>query len=223
MPETAPDQQLITDHGPPTAEQQPISAVGDPRGRPGTRRSVARQRASRAAALLIVVAISAGILIFRERLAGLGAYGYPGLFLINLFASATLILPVPGLALAFAAGTSFSPILVGLATGSGSALGELTGYLAGYSGRGVVENQAHYERVRGWMSRYGLWVIFILALIPNPFFDIAGILSGALRIAIWKYLLTAWVGKVIKATLVAYAGAGTVNLFGPALQNWLVR
>ena len=138
-------------------------------------------RVGRWLALLLAVGISAAILVFRKQLVGLGAYGYPGLFLINLFASATLFLPVPGLALAFAAGGSFSPVLVGLATGSGAALGELTGYLAGYGGRGVIENQARYRQIEGWMKRFGLVVIFVLSLIPNPIFDMAGIAAGAMR------------------------------------------
>jgi uncharacterized membrane protein YdjX (TVP38/TMEM64 family) len=179
------------------------------------------QNIRRLLALLFVIAISAAIIIFRDQLARLMAYGYLGLFLLNVAASATLILPVPGLALAFAAGSSFSPLGVGLAVGCGSTVGELTGYLAGYSGRGVVENQAQYERVQGWMRRYGLWVIFVLALIPNPLFDVAGIFCGVLRIPAWKFLLAAGVGKVLKATLIAYLGAGTVNLLGPALQNWI--
>jgi uncharacterized membrane protein YdjX (TVP38/TMEM64 family) len=177
----------------------------------------------RALALLFVIAISVAILLFRERLTALASYGYVGLFLLNVATSATLILPVPGLALAFAAGSSFSPIGVGLAVGGGSTLGELTGYLAGYSGRGAVENQARYQRVQGWMRRYGLWVIFVLALIPNPLFDVAGIICGVLRIRLWKFLLAAGAGKVLKAMLIAYLGAGTINLLGPAVQNWMGR
>jgi len=180
--------------------------------------SPALKRLCRALALLLVIIISAAILIYRDRLAGLGKYGYPGLFLINMFSSATLILPVPGLALAFAAGGSFSPLLVGLATGSGSTIGELTGYLAGFSGRGVVENQAQYERIRGWMRRYGLWIIFLLSLVPNPLFDIAGITAGALQIRVWKFLLVTWAGKVLKSALVAYAGAGTITLLEPLIK-----
>ena len=194
---------------------QPASVVG--------RTSAVGANIRRGLALLLVIAISAAILIFRDRLAALASYGYVGLFLLNVAASATLILPVPGLALAFAAGGSFAPIGVGLAVGGGSTIGELTGYLAGYSGRGVVENQAQYQRVQGWMRRYGLWVIFVLALIPNPLFDVAGLICGVLHIPVWKFLLAAGAGKILKATLIAYLGAGTINLLGPAVQNWMER
>ena len=87
--------------------------------------------------------------------------------------------------------------------GSGSALGELTGYIAGASGRGIVENDPRYPRMQGWMAKYGLWVIFLLSLVPNPVFDVAGIVAGAMRIPVWQFLAAALAGKVIKATLIA--------------------
>jgi membrane protein YqaA with SNARE-associated domain len=182
-----------------------------------------RQRTLRIAALLFVIALSVGIALYGHRLVGLGAYGYPGLFLLNLLASATLILPAPGLALAFAAGASLSPWLVGLAVGSGSTLGELTGYVAGYSGRGTIENDPQYARVHGWMTRFGLWVIFLLSLVPNPLFDVAGITAGVMKIPVWQFLSAAWFGKVIKSTLVALAGAGMMSTLGPIIREWLTR
>jgi uncharacterized membrane protein YdjX (TVP38/TMEM64 family) len=171
--------------------------------------------------IVLAIAISAFIFLFRDHLIGLAAYGYVGLFLLNLAASATLFLPMPGLALAFVAGgSSLSPLLVGLAVGSGSALGELTGYLVGASGRAVIEDKPRYQQIQGWMKQYGLWVIFVLSLIPSPLFDIAGMIAGAMRIPVWKFLLACGAGKVIKSTLIAYAGAGTMSVVGPAVQRW---
>ncbi len=174
-------------------------------------------------ALLFIIALSLGIALYGDRFSGLGAYGYPGLFLLNILASATLILPAPGLALAFGAGVNLNPWLVGLAVGAGSTLGELTGYLAGFSGRGAVENRNLYNRLRPWMERHGLWVLFVLGLIPNPLFDVAGIIAGAMKIPVWKFLAATGAGKVLKATLVAYAGAGTMSRLGPLILEWLAR
>lgn len=182
-----------------------------------------RQRVLRILALVFVVALSLAIVVYGDRLTALGAYGYPGLFLLNLLASATLILPAPGLALAFAAGASLNPWLVGLAVGSGSTFGELTGYLAGFSGRGAIENNPNYPRVRGWMNRFGLWVLFVLSLVPNPLFDVAGITAGVMRIPVWKFLAVTWAGKVIKSVLVALAGAGMIGALRPLIQQWLAR
>ena len=185
--------------------------------------SVAVERTRRIVAILFAVIISALIIIFRKQLAGLGAYGYPGLFLLNVFTSATIILPMPGLALAFAAGATLNPFLVGLAVGSGAAVGELTGYLAGYGGQGLVENNPGYDRIVGWTKRFGLWVVFFLALIPNPFFDVVGMVAGLLRIPAWRFLLACWAGNVIKATTIALIGAETVMRISPLLQQWLAK
>lgn len=191
--------------------------TGTVRSNPG------RMRLLRVLALLFVVVLSLLIVLYGNRLAGLGAYGYPGLFLLNLLASATLILPAPGIALAFAAGSALNPFLVGLAVGSGSTLGELTGYVAGASGRGIVTNDANYPRIRDAMARYGLWIIILLSLVPNPLFDIAGMVAGATRIPVWQFLAAAWIGKVIKATLIALAGAGMIQALAPLIERWLVR
>lgn len=174
-------------------------------------------------ALALVILITVTIVIFRDRLAGLGALGYPGLFLINVFTSATVILPMPGLALAFAAGSSLNPILVGLAVGSGAAVGELTGYLAGYSGKGLVEDNPTYLRVRRWMQRFGLWVLFALAAIPNPCFDFVGMIAGVLHIPVPRFFLAVWAGNVIKATTIALIGAETIAHISPLLERWLMK
>ena len=185
--------------------------------------SVAVERARRIVAILLAVSISVIIIIFRKQLAGLGAFGYPGLFLLNVFTSSTIILPVPGLALAFAAGASLNPFLIGLAVGSGAAVGELTGYLAGYGGQGLVENNAGYARMVRWTQRHGLWVVFAMAVIPNPFFDLVGMIAGLLRIPTGRFLLACWAGNVIKATTIALIGAEMITRVSPFLEHGLTK
>lgn len=208
-----------------TANSDGEQAVDERTPPPAARRKapVIDERVKRILALLLAILISATIIIFREQLAGLGAYGYPGLFLINVFTSATVILPMPGLALAFAAGSSLHPLLVGLAVGSGAAMGELTGYLAGYSGQGLIAERATYARIQQWMRHYGLWVIFVLAVVPNPLFDIAGMVSGIMRIPVRRFLLACWAGNVIKAATIAVIGAETIAHISPLLERWLTR
>jgi membrane protein YqaA with SNARE-associated domain len=173
----------------------------------------------RVLALLVVVGLTLCIVLFRKQLAGLAVYGYPGVFLVSLIANATIILPAPSLAVVFASGTSLFPPFVGLAAGSGEALGELTGYLAGYSGSGIIENQRRYAQIERWMHRGGLWIIFLLSVIPNPFFDLAGMAAGAMQVPVWRFLAVCWTGKVIKTMWVAYAGAGSLALIERMLAH----
>jgi membrane protein DedA with SNARE-associated domain len=55
------------------------------------------------------------------------------------------------------------------------------------------------------MRRYGVPTIFVLAVIPNPVFDAAGILAGTLRMPIVHYLGAAGAGKILRSTLIALA------------------
>ncbi len=168
-------------------------------------------------ALTLAVIISAAVIVIGRQIdpGQFQRYGYPGVFIINLLGNATIIMPVPSLAVVSAVGPFLNPFLVGVVAGLGSALGELTGYLAGYSGRAAVDNRKTYDKIVGWTNKYGLWVIFVLAIIPNPLFDLAGIAAGALKVPLWQFLLVCWAGKTIKMIAFALGGDAFVRFFWP--------
>ena len=156
-----------------------------------------------------VVAIAAALVAtfyYRDKLEELEGYGYTAVFLVGLISNATLILPVPGLAVSSVLGAVFNPFIVGIVAGTGQALGELTGYLAGYSGQTWVDENRTYDRLVRWTDQYGTLMVFVLALIPNPVFDVAGLAAGALRMPLWKFFLSCVAGKIIKNALFALGG-----------------
>jgi membrane protein YqaA with SNARE-associated domain len=164
--------------------------------------------------LIGVIALIAALFIFRDQVKKLQDYGYIGIFLLSIAANATIIIPIPGVAFTTAMGAIFNPIGVAISAGLGASLGELTGYMAGFSGQGVAERSKLYTRLTNWMKvhqnlAYG--VIFILAFIPNPAFDLAGMASGALKLPIWKFLIACALGKILKMLLFAYAGYYSVT------------
>jgi membrane protein YqaA with SNARE-associated domain len=173
--------------------------------------SNARTNLLRLLALLAVIAVTIYIYSIRDRVKDFAEYGYPGIFLIALLANATVFLPAPGVAVVFAMGSIFNPLGVALAAGTGGALGELSGYLAGFSGQAIVERTAVYHRIRPWVRRYGGWTILAFSAIPNPFFDVAGIAAGTARMPLWQFLLFCTIGQVIKMALFAYAGAYSIT------------
>ena len=128
-------------------------------------------------------------------------------FVLSAVSSATLILPVPGLALTSVLGTAAHPLLIGIIGGVGQTIGELTGYLAGYSGHTLVQDTPRYEQISGWMRRYGVLALFVLGLVPNPLFYVARIAAGALRMPVRRFLLGAGAGKILKNIAFAYTGA----------------
>lgn len=175
------------------------------------RRPSRRLTVLRLLALLAVVGITVFVFTLRDQSERIAAYSYPGIFLVSLLANATVILPAPGSAVTFAMGAVFHPLGVTLAASTGAALGELTGYIAGFSGQAVIEHTAAYERFLGWTRRYGGFAIVALAAIPNPIFDLAGIAAGALRMPVGWFLLCAWLGKLVNAGLFAFGGAASIG------------
>lgn len=164
--------------------------------------------------LVFAVVISVVVFIFRDKFIDLKGYGYFGIFLISVLGNATIILPVPVILTAFLGGSIFNPILVGLVAAFGATIGELTGYLAGSAGQYAIEKDKRLEKIQKWMDKYGVVVLFILAAVPNPLFDLAGIVAGATKIPVWKYLVVVFFGKVIKFVLISYLGAGSAAVLG---------
>jgi len=166
----------------------------------------ARRVARLAAALLAVTALSLAVFIAPVNWSLLGHYGYVGVFLITLLASGALVVPVPYLGVIVVAGTFLDPLAVALVAGVASALGELTGYILGKSGRAVVPRNRWYVAMEKGMRRYGAPVICVSAAVPNPFFDIAGILAGATKLPIWVFLPATFLGKSLRFFLLATLG-----------------
>lgn len=194
----------MTETPPPTARAQP--------------KPFWETRLFRLIVITLVLLVSLAIFAFREQLADLAAVGYVGIFAVSLLGNATIILPAPSLALVFAMGSAFPPLAVGLVAGVGEALGELTGYAAGFVGRVVIEDYGTYQRMASWMQKRGWITVFVLSAIPNPFFDLAGIAAGTLRYPVWRFLLFCWLGKTLKTTLIAFAGAYSATAIAPFLR-----
>ncbi|MFA5079050.1 MAG: VTT domain-containing protein [Dehalococcoidia bacterium] len=174
--------------------------------------------------LVLVIALVVIIIWQRENIASFALWlaKYPGLkyigiFVISAAASATLVIPIPGLAMTSLIGTlsvnPWDPLWIGIASGLGATLGEITGYLLGYSGRMAIADTATYEKVVGWMKKWGSLTIFILSLLPNPLFDIAGLAAGALRYPLWKFLLVGAAGRLPKHILFSYLGYWGIHVF----------
>jgi len=105
-------------------------------------------------------------------------------------------------------------VLVALVASVAGALGEITGYYAGYFGKRIVrlENAPGYDRLVAWMKKYGPWGIFLISVQPILPVDIAGLLAGASKLAVWKFLLPCWAGKFAKYLLACYLGPALWSL-----------
>jgi len=173
-----------------------------------------RMNALRIAALLAITLGSCWLAVNPEWVRSFGRWGYLSVFAISLLSSATVLIPAPGLAVVFAMGSALDPLTLGIVAGIGSGLGELSGYIAGASGRGLIlRNKGFHSHLHWFTTRYTYPALFVLAILPLPVFDIAGVIAGALKMRVSHFLAVVISGKIIKHVLVAMVGAGSWSIF----------
>jgi membrane protein YqaA with SNARE-associated domain len=153
----------------------------------------------------LVLGVTIALFFMRNEILKLGNYGYLGTFFLSLGTNATIILPMPSILMILPLGATFNPLYIGLVAGLGGALGEMTAYVVGYTGRGLWQDNPNYVKAVGWLKRWGMLIVFIFAVAPVPL-DIMGIAAGNLRLPAWKFFLPAWPGKTIKYVVLAYVG-----------------
>jgi membrane protein YqaA with SNARE-associated domain len=156
---------------------------------------------------------------FNIPIESLATSAYLVVFGITLLCNAAVLIPVvyPHLSVMIIAATYWDPFIIALIASVAGALGEITGYYVGYLGKRIVrlEKAPGYGRLAGWMERYGPWGIFLISLQPILPVDIAGLLAGAAKLPLWKFLIPCWAGKLGKYLLVCYLGAVVLRLLPP--------
>ncbi|MEM2963338.1 MAG: VTT domain-containing protein [Candidatus Anstonellales archaeon] len=134
-------------------------------------------------------------------------FGYFGAFLIGLISSGTVILPAPGVWSLLVLGNFANPFIIGFLFGIGSALGEISGYLAGLGSTKLLDgNKKEIENNMTSVKKWGALAIFVFALVPNPLFDFAGIAAGLIRMNFFVFFFSCAAGKIIKGIIISYLG-----------------
>lgn len=169
----------------------------------------------------IIISFGLGYLfnaIWRDYELSLGDYAwvvYLSVLGITLLCNLTIIAPVPiGATIVVAAATNWNPVMIALAASIGGTIGELSGYYAGYLGRkvAIAESMIGYNKILGWMERYSAWAIFFLAFQPVLPFDIGGIIAGASKMPLHKFMLALWAGKFPKYIILCYTGVEIADI-----------
>ena len=178
------------------------------------------ERLLKALSIALVLSLIAAVILLGDRLPNYKSVGYVGVFVLSFVGSASILVPVPGIA-AVCAGPGLLglfPLGVAILASIAESIGELTGYLIGFSGRGFAENNRFYPRIEQWMQRRGGIALLVASSIPNPLFDLVGIAAGTLKYPVWRFLAAVWAGKFVKSTTIAYACyygyEGALRFFG---------
>ena len=146
--------------------------------------------------------------LFREKLAALYTFGLLGIFLINFFGNATIFLPAPAIVSVVVGGALYPPFAVAIVSALGASSGDMVGFLLGHSGKNIFFKDRHrlYESLHKVFKHFTIAIIFLFAFIPNPFFDIVGILAGAFSFPASRFFLALFLGRLLRSILLSYAG-----------------
>jgi membrane protein DedA with SNARE-associated domain len=200
-----------------TSEEKPLCETDTPtRAEQTDKKSARRSYALGILGVILTVLMFAAIIIFNDSLSEMQEWGYVGAFVISILGGATVIVPIPMLAVIFALGSAmgnpWQVALLGMAAAIGEVIGGLTIYMTGQgAGRAISVNknsriQKAYERMLKFIERRGTLALFLVTFIINPFFYPAAFACGALRMGLKRFIPVIFIGKIIKCMTIVYAG-----------------
>lgn len=160
---------------------------------------------------ILSLALTIIFFVFRDYFEQTRSLGLLGLFIINAVSNASLFISAPAFLTVIAGGAIYPPVLVALIASFGSAVGDMVGFLLGLSGRHLINHKLNekiwFKVINTYFHKYGGWIIFIIAFVPNPFFDSLGIIAGVFHYRPWKFFLLVFIGRFFRYLILAEAGS----------------
>ena len=156
--------------------------------------------------MLIIVTVALLSVIYTDTVERFAGQSYLAVLILSFVGAATVILPAPAALGVVSIGVALDdPYVVGLVAATGQTAGELIAYLVGATSKQLVERGPGYARIRavlGNRNKLAGLAIFALAAVPNPAFDVVGLIAGAVRYSLWRFFALAWLGNAFKYVLV---------------------
>lgn len=164
--------------------------------------------------LLASIALIVLAFIFREKLAEFKNLGLLGIFLINFFGNATVLLPAPAIATVVAGGALYPPLFVAIVSALGASLGDMVGFFLGLSGKNLFIKNHHkrYMMLKNLFHKAGDIIVLLFAFIPNPFFDVIGLAAGIFHFSPIRFFILMLLGRFVRGLLLAYLGSAVGSM-----------
>ena len=177
---------------------------------------------------VIAVALLSGGLLYRLMIQGdsLGNMGLLGVLIAAMLSHLTVVARDLFIPLFLPLASVYNPVILGIAAGTGAAIGEITTYFLGW---GVAESMEPLsdseDRIARWINKYGLWAVLIVAMTPLPDTPIV-ILAGSRKLPFGKLAIVEVLGKSTLYSVGAMMGGlvygGLENTIGAVLASVLL-
>ena len=145
-----------------------------------------------------IVVCSAVIFLMRDKIGTVSDVSYLGLIFLCFLANSTVLLPAPSLMIAASCALVMNPFWVAVSAAVGSTLGELVGYAFGTITKDLSPKFQNFLSKLTSKVHNRTVLVFLLAVLPLPLFDLAGIYSGGTRMNLIKFSAACFLGKFIK-------------------------
>jgi len=157
------------------------------------------------------IILSIAFFVFRDYFREASSLGLFGLFVVNFVSSATFFVSAPAFLTIITGGNLYSPILVAGVATLGACLGDMLGFVFGHSGRRLIKKKLDRHRTIRFLEKHffkhGALIIFIFAILPNPFFDAIGILAGVVNYPALRFFAIILVGRFLRYWALAQFGS----------------
>jgi membrane protein YqaA with SNARE-associated domain len=177
---------------------------------------------------VISVALISGLLLWKFMVKGddLGQLGIIGVLIAALLSHLTVVARDMFIPLLLPLAAVYHPILLGVAAGTGAAIGEVTTYFLGW---GVAESVTSFseseDKIAVWVNKYGLWAVLLVALTPLPDTPIV-ILAGSRKLPFVRLTIVEILGKSTLYSVGAFMGGlvygGLENTIGTILASTIM-
>jgi len=154
--------------------------------------------------LAVIFAISIAVFLYRDSLEAVSNWGYLGVLVLCFLSNFTVFLPAPSLLVVVSSAQVLPPLWVASIGAIGTTLGELAGYVCGRIGQDVSVRFTKLVDKLSKMIRKDLLFVFVLALLPLPIFDAAGVYAGGNKMRATKFMMACFAGKWLKMLFYAF-------------------